>query len=59
MEVLYDETDRVWLMLHSGSRHIGMSTAEYYNKLAMEQMIKLGIKDAKKDGLNYMRMDSE
>lgn len=36
LEIVADETDRVWLMLHSGSRHIGNFTAEYYNEKAME-----------------------
>ena len=34
IEVLRDEDDGVWVMLHSGSRHIGKVTAERYNELA-------------------------
>lgn len=61
LEVVADETDRVWLMLHSGSRHIGKHTAEYYNEKAMEQMVKSGVAkedSVHKDGLNYLRIDS-
>ncbi|TNV78471.1 hypothetical protein FGO68_gene13757 [Halteria grandinella] len=58
LEVLADESDRIWLMLHSGSRHIGKTTAEYYNQLAITQMQKLG--NSRQGGdLNYMKIDSE
>ena len=33
-EAQYDETDRIWLMIHSGSRNIGLQIAKYYNELA-------------------------
>ena len=63
LEVLADETDRIWLMLHSGSRHIGKHTAEFYNNVAIEQMNKLGDaygnKRNVKQDLNYLRIDTE
>jgi len=34
VELVYDEKDRVWLMLHSGSRNIGNVTAVHYDELA-------------------------
>merc|ERR1719330_2045668 len=37
VELVYDEADRVWMMLHSGSRNIGNVTAQYYDKLAAKQ----------------------
>ena len=47
-------------MLHSGSRRIGKDTAENYNKIAIEQMKKLGLaKDPSPNDLNYLRIDSE
>merc|ERR1712032_862065 len=30
VELVYDECDRVWMMLHSGSRNIGNVTAQHY-----------------------------
>lgn len=57
IEVVYDESDNVWLMLHSGSRFAGKTTAEYYNKLALMQMQKQGVRDYPKD-LYYLRIDS-
>lgn len=57
IEVVHDETDTVWLMLHSGSRYAGKTTAEYYNKLALKQMQQQGVRDCPKD-LFYLRIDS-
>lgn len=34
IELCLDETDRVWLMLHSGSRNIGKELAEYHISVA-------------------------
>ncbi len=33
-----DEDGRLWLMLHSGSRHIGKQVGDYYDKIAKEYM---------------------
>ncbi|MBK8525433.1 MAG: RtcB family protein [Betaproteobacteria bacterium] len=38
IEVCLDESDQVWVMLHSGSRGIGNALAEYYIQLAREDM---------------------
>lgn len=37
IELVYDETDQVWMLLHSGSRHIGNMTAQHYDELAGKQ----------------------
>lgn len=58
-QVVYDETGQVWVMLHSGSRFIGNSTAQFYDKKAVEYM--KGSSDAKvtaKD-INYLEIKSE
>ena len=34
IEIGYDETDKVWIIVHSGSRGIGHTTATHYMKLA-------------------------
>ena len=57
VQVLHDETGRMWLMLHSGSRNIGNVTAQYYDKIAQEQLAQQGIKVP--GGLNYLQIDSE
>ncbi|KAF4707931.1 hypothetical protein FOZ62_028131, partial [Perkinsus olseni] len=37
IELLYDQEENIWLMLHSGSRNIGNVTAQYYDGLAARQ----------------------
>jgi tRNA-splicing ligase RtcB len=34
IELQKDENNRLWIMIHSGSRNIGLKVAEYYNKRA-------------------------
>jgi tRNA-splicing ligase RtcB len=57
MQVVYDETGRIWIMLHSGSRNIGNTTAAHYDKLAAGELEKQGLK--LRGGLNYFEVDSE
>lgn len=38
IEVCLDESDQVWVMLHSGSRGIGNAIADYFIKLARKDM---------------------
>ena len=54
---MYDETGRVWIMLHSGSRGIGNSTAQHYDRLAADLLTQQGIKVPSK--LHYMEAESE
>lgn len=56
VQVLYDETGKVWLMLHSGSRNIGNITAQNYDKIAQAQLAAQGIQVP--GGLNYLKIDS-
>ena len=37
IEVQLDERDRVWLMVHSGSRNLGKQICDHFNQLAMER----------------------
>lgn len=57
VQVLYDETGRVWLMLHSGSRNIGNITAQNYDKIAQKELTAEGIQVP--GGLNYLKIDSQ
>lgn len=34
IEIQYDDSDRVWFMIHSGSRNLGYQVAKYYDKIA-------------------------
>ena len=38
IEICLDESDQVWVMLHSGSRGIGNAIADYFIKLAKKDM---------------------
>ena len=40
IEICLDEADRVWIMLHSGSRGIGNRIGQYFIEQAMEVMAK-------------------
>ena len=57
-QVLYDEqTEQVFLMLHSGSRNIGNTTAQHYDKAAARDMKQRGIQGP--SGLNYLELASQ
>ena len=42
IEVDRDNLNRSWLIVHSGSRHLGLEIAGWYQKLAKEKLTKLG-----------------
>jgi tRNA-splicing ligase RtcB len=47
LEVQRDEADELWLMIHSGSRNIGLKIADHYANLARERNKQLGQPAAK------------
>lgn len=53
IEVLYDEDDTVWLMLHSGSRGIGNKIGQHFINLARKEMESQFINLPDKD-LSYL-----
>ncbi len=58
MQVVYDETGQIWVMLHSGSRYIGNSTAKYYDKQAVEYMKGTGSAKKSNNDINYLELAS-
>lgn len=48
IEVCLDETDRVWLFLHSGSRGVGNKIAQYHIAKAIEQCKANGVEFPRK-----------
>jgi tRNA-splicing ligase RtcB len=54
LEVQRDEADELWLMIHSGSRNIGLKIADHYANLARERNKQLG-QPAAKD-LNWLSL---
>ena len=58
IEICLDESDRVWIMLHSGSRNAGNRIGSYFISQAKKEMEKLGIKLVDKN-LSYFNEGSE
>ena len=58
IEVVFDESDQVWVTLHSGSRFVGKTTAEHHNSVAIEEMKANKIKNHPQ-GLAYLHIEVE
>eukprot|EP00192_Tetraselmis_astigmatica_P005008 CAMPEP_0117648314 /NCGR_PEP_ID=MMETSP0804-20121206/330_1 /TAXON_ID=1074897 /ORGANISM="Tetraselmis astigmatica, Strain CCMP880" /LENGTH=434 /DNA_ID=CAMNT_0005453891 /DNA_START=273 /DNA_END=1578 /DNA_ORIENTATION=- len=58
LEVVYDETGQVWVMLHSGSRNIGNETARHHDAMAKLWMEQTGAEPVA-GGFNYFTTDSQ
>eukprot|EP00210_Caulerpa_lentillifera_P001218 g1174.t1 len=56
LELVYDERGMVWIMLHSGSRNIGNTSASYHDQVAKKMLSRQGKRVP--PGLNYLRIDS-
>jgi tRNA-splicing ligase RtcB len=54
IEVCLDESDRVWFLLHSGSRGVGNRIGTYFIERAREEMRKLDVRLPDRD-LAYLR----
>ncbi|NLY76740.1 MAG: RtcB family protein [Tissierellia bacterium] len=54
IEVNSDEQGNLYLVVHSGSRHLGKQAAEYYQKLGYEELMKKGNSLAIKKPLAYV-----
>jgi tRNA-splicing ligase RtcB len=55
IEICYDETGRIWILLHSGSRHIGKTLADVHIDIAEELMKMHDIKLPHRD-FSYLRI---
>jgi tRNA-splicing ligase RtcB len=58
VEICLDEEDRVWVMLHSGSRGVGNRIGTYFIDKAKEEMIRWQIQLPDRD-LAYLPEDSQ
>jgi tRNA-splicing ligase RtcB len=58
-EIGYDDNNAVWIIIHSGSRHLGHSIASHYMKLASGSTKAkeghFGFDEASKNGKSYIR----
>ncbi|MGI6751662.1 MAG: RtcB family protein [Anaerovoracaceae bacterium] len=57
IEVGQGDNDRLFIVVHSGSRHIGKEVAEYYQMKAQSQIKKSGKSDALPKDLSYVSGD--
>ena len=48
IEINADEKGALYLVVHSGSRHLGKQVAEYYQQLGYEELMKKGSSSIKK-----------
>ena len=58
IELCLDEEDRVWVMLHSGSRGVGNRIGSYFIECAKHEMDRRGIR-VPEANLSYLPEDSE
>ena len=58
IEICLDEGDRVWIMLHSGSRNVGNRIGIYFISVAREEMLRQDIRLPDRD-LAYLVEGSE
>ena len=59
IEIQKGDDDHIWIMIHSGSRNLGFSIANYYNKLAIEINEKWYSSVPKKWELAFLPTSSE
>ncbi|MDD3051094.1 MAG: RtcB family protein [Candidatus Cloacimonetes bacterium] len=59
IEIQKDTDNYVWIMIHSGSRNIGLKVAEHYRKLADEFCLKKNQVNLVKQQLSYLPSNSE
>ncbi len=59
IEVQSGDDGRVWLMVHSGSRNIGLQVAEHYNRVAGRENEKRGERLPKNWQLDFLRAADE
>jgi tRNA-splicing ligase RtcB len=59
IEIQKGSDDHIWIMIHSGSRNIGLKVASHYNKLAIELNQKWHSSIPKEWELAFLPLDSE
>ncbi|KAL7530093.1 hypothetical protein ACHAWF_003240 [Thalassiosira exigua] len=59
LEIVRDEGDQVWTLLHSGSRNIGNRVAQHYDGIAKRMLQKEGVNVRALKGIHYMPIESQ
>ena len=59
IEIQRDSHGYIWIMVHSGSRNLGLKVANYYNKIAIALNKKMGFEEQIKQGLAFLFVESK
>lgn len=59
IEIQKGDDEHIWIMIHSGSRNLGLKVANHYNKLAIELNKKWHSKVPKEWELAFLPVDNE
>ncbi len=59
IEIQQDTEGYIWIMIHSGSRNLGLKIAKHYNKLAVKLNERWYSQVPKKWGLAFLPLDSD
>jgi len=59
IEIQKGSDGHIWIMIHSGSRNLGLQVAKYYNRIAKELNKKEGYKVPPSYDLAYLDIDSK
>ena len=59
IEIQKGSDGHIWIMIHSGSRNLGLKVANHYNKLAEEMNAKMFSEVTKDKQLAFLPLDSE
>ena len=58
IEIQKGSDNKIWIMLHSGSRNLGKKVADFYNEIAVQQNGKYYSKVPKEYGLAFLPIDT-
>ncbi|MBS4013485.1 MAG: RtcB family protein [Bacteroidetes bacterium] len=59
IEIQQSNDNKIWIMVHSGSRNLGKQVADYYNRMAVDLNEKMKSPVPKSVQLAYLHLDSE
>ncbi len=59
IEIQRGSDDRIWIMVHSGSRNLGYKVAGHYNRLATRLAPKMAVRIPRNWQLAYLPLDSD
>ena len=59
IEIQKDSHGYIWIMVHCGSRNLGLKVANYYNKIAIALNKKMGVEEQIKQELAFLFVESK